>query len=71
MEKKELLKRVKAGLWIILSGTVAQVLTLLGQNIGMFNLTQTEQAVAVIAITAITSQITKYLNSRPAVDTIK
>lgn len=59
---QELLKRFKSGLWIVLAGSIAQILTMLAENIGMFKLSPTEQALIVIVLTSVTSQITRYLN---------
>lgn len=59
---REFYKRIKSGLWIALAGFISTILTLALQNIDAFKLDPTMQAIVVILLTAITSQITKYLN---------
>ena len=57
-------KRFKSGLWIILAGTVAQILTLVLENIGEFGMSANYVAILTVVLTAIVSQITKYINKR-------
>jgi hypothetical protein len=59
---EELVKRIKSGAWVALGGFVVTVISLALENIGVFELTQQEQAIVVILGTAIVTQITKYLN---------
>lgn len=59
----ELTTRFKAGLWICLAGAVASVLNLVIENVAMFKLSEFGQAILIIVLTAIISQITKYVNS--------
>ena len=68
---KELKKRLIGGLWVTFAGFMATAIGLFLQHIDAFSLNQTEKTLYLIIGTAIVSQITKYLNSRPAVDTTK
>jgi hypothetical protein len=55
-------KRIKGGLWVSLAGTLAVVLSLVVENVGMFQLSDNMKVLVVIFGTGIISQITKYLN---------
>ena len=61
---QEFYKRIKSGLWVALAGFIATLLTLIAQNIDAFKLDPTTQAIVIIFLTAVTSQITKYLNKK-------
>lgn len=55
--------RIRSGAWIAFASFVATVLLLVIENIASFGLSEVTQAVIVILLTAIVSQITKALNS--------
>lgn len=57
-----LIKRIKSAGWIALAGFIATIIQISIENIDAFQLTDSQQAIALIVGTAIISQITKYLN---------
>jgi hypothetical protein len=57
-------KRIKGGLWVSLAGTLAIVLSLVIENVAMFELSDNMKLIVVLVATAIISQITHYLNNR-------
>lgn len=61
---EELLKRIKGALWVSAAGFIATAITLTLQYISVFNLTEQQQAIAIILGTATVSQITKWLNTK-------
>jgi len=63
---KELIKRIKSGVWVAGASFLVTVVGLILQNIGVFNLTPTEAVIATALGTALVSQITKYLNKQNA-----
>ena len=61
---QEFLKRVKSGAWVAFGGFVATLLTLTLQHIDAFDLSENGKLFAVILLTAIVTQITKWLNTK-------
>jgi len=61
----EFKKRLFAGLWVVGASTLAFLLTSLTQFLGALDLTGSPQwyGLAVIILTAVISQVTKYLNN--------
>ena len=58
--------RLKSGTWVAFAGLVSTVLLLVIENISSFDLSDSTRAIVVIVLTATTSQITKWLNTKPA-----
>ena len=61
---KELFKRIKSGLWVSFGSFLVTTITLILENIGVLNLSPTEQMIAFAVGTGIITQITKTLNSK-------
>jgi len=55
-------KKFATALWLILAGTIAQVLTLFADNISEFGLSPLVAGVSVIVCTSLVATITKILN---------
>lgn len=59
-----LIKRIKGGAWIAFAGFVATLFGLVIENVDALELSVRQEALLVILLTAIISQITKYLNTK-------
>jgi predicted Rdx family selenoprotein len=57
-------KKFTTALWLILAGTIAQVLTLFADNISEFGLSPLVSGVSVIVCTSLVATITKILNTK-------
>ncbi len=59
----ELKNRLLSGWWVFGVGVVSTLITLASQNIEAFELSPLAQTLTVLVLTAIGTQITKYLNN--------